>query len=548
MGAGEGIGCANVPDPKPRLAWFFKRPGAVVFWALSMLLPVPPAAAQDGADADHWAGQLASDDVGARRQAVYELYQAGTAARPHVRAIAKRLRDPDDYVRSTAERVLARWSFQSVIDGLTPALPELLAALEDDRGAVRIAAVNLIWKAGPIPNVRGGAPPPDALVPALAKALADAEPKVRANAAACLLNNAPYGKPALPALGNALADEDAVVRLWAMRAAPAIDPAWAEPRAIERAADEDRFVRAAAAAALGAAPAPTSEPVRRTLASMLDDKEAEVQQAAVGALAGRGEPWAAPILAAVLSSRRAASVRSAAAFALGGTGDPKAVPLLAELLDEDGPEIRRRACWVAARIGPPAAPLAARLEREMRGGGGGRLTAALAVARVSPDAAARERAIGVLIAATGSGEPMQGPYLLRQLGPAAEPAREALRSVLQSDTYATAHAAAALLVLGGDDAAPAAAWFRERLTEGPGSGPISLLAEVGPAAAPLVPTLLAIARDPAHPRRGTALRAIRLAGARGEEVRAAFAAARRDPAARIRTEGALGLRALDAAD
>ena len=113
------------------------------------------------------------------------LYQLGVGARPHVRPIARRLRDADKYVRDTTERVLARWQFGTVINVLIQAVPELTDALKDERGEVRIAAINLLWKVGPIPNVVGQAPPPSTLVFALAKALADTEPKVRANAAAC---------------------------------------------------------------------------------------------------------------------------------------------------------------------------------------------------------------------------------------------------------------------------------------------------------------------------------------------------------------------------
>jgi len=654
-----------------RIAW--------LGWALAAAAVVQAGDTKEELGPEFWVGRLKRDDVPSRQQAVYALYKLGKESRPHVRAIARCLRDPDEYVRTTAKSVLAQWSFQKgVIDGLTPAVPELIEALADERSEVRLAAINLLWLAGPIPNVQGGPAPTEAHVFALALALSDGDAQVRANAAACLLNVAPRAKAALPKLAKALEDDDAIVRLWAMRAAAGIDPEWLVPRAVDRVKDPDPSVRVAAAAALAAAPAPIAEAVRGALRSLVDDSDPQCCIAAVDATCQLNDPWARKFLEEVLASDRTTLVRSQAAIALGGIGDPRSLPVLLEALREThasviggaiegiggmGPEggahvarllpflqhreppVRARAvaalsnlapwaaeavhgltvllecddigsmraaaasalhalavaghrdprmldaaiavlergdaeacpqaiqvvsafgasagkavpalqrlcepsstwkdpnavCWTAACIGPPAAALAPHLESIMKSASEHRLIAALARARVRPADAGP--AIQTLIDAAEGDPDGLAFYYLSRLGAAAEPARPALRRGLAAGGSSCVHAATAFLILGGADRATAIRWFEEQLKDARRPTPISVLAEVGPEACPLVPALLAIATQMQHPRRRLAIHGIRMSGAESDAVRAAMARARSDADASIRTEAALWLAA-----
>lgn len=312
-----------------------------------------PEATYQGRNAAAWAVELRSEDVAARRRGVYGLWQIGSAAKPHVRELAGALRDDDEYVRTTADRVLARWDWQVAINTLTSALPELVAALADERAPVRAGAANLIWRCGPIPNVRGGEPPPKELVPALAKALSDADAKLRANAAASLANLGATARDALPALRESVRDEDAKVRLWSARAIGWIVPTEAVPILIELLDDPDPAARTAAVEGLGGATPEQRDAAIEGLEKALADDAVPVRIAAANSLWVLQDPATLGLLAKALTDDEATGVRSAAASAIGALGRADSLGSLTTALAEDpSPVVRAAAAAAMGGFGP----------------------------------------------------------------------------------------------------------------------------------------------------------------------------------------------------
>lgn len=312
-------------------------------------------ATHEGHAAEHWADELASSDMDARRRAVYALFQLDGAARAHVRDLAKALRDSDEYVRTTANRALMRWAFGKLIDVLPKALPELIQALGDERDTVRRDAAHLVYLAGPIPNVSGGPAPPAALVAALGQALSDPVSKVRANAAASLGNIAKHSKPALKQLAAAVGDDDATVRRYAVQVMGWIDAPTALPHALKALGDPTAAVRAAALGAIGGAPVPMADETIAAIGAVLSDADETVRVAAVNCLWASGEPRGHELLAGVLKNDPGAPVRATAANALGGLGDARALPLLLAALEDRSPPVRAAAANGLGRIGPEGA-------------------------------------------------------------------------------------------------------------------------------------------------------------------------------------------------
>lgn len=308
----------------------------------------------DGRTAAEWAADLGSEALDARRKAAFTLWNFGPRARPHVRALAKALRDDDDYIRSTVEKVLVRFEWQRSLNTLSTALPELIDALGDERVSVRIAAVNLIWNAGPIPNVQGGEPPPEALLPALVKALQDDDGKVRSNAAAALANLQKNGADALPALEKALRDPDPQVRTWSVRAVSWIAVEKGVPLVLALAGDTDAGVRTAVyeACASAGAGAANTDAALAVLQKGLQDPVKEVRRTAATSLWGLGRTEAIPALARALAEDEAPEVRNAAASTLGGLGDASAVPHLLKALEHEDDMTRAGAASGVARLGP----------------------------------------------------------------------------------------------------------------------------------------------------------------------------------------------------
>ncbi len=638
----------------------------------------PAAAAYEGRDVAAWAGDLAAEDLAVRRKAVYALWHLRTPARDHAPALAKALRDEDDYIRTTAERILATYEWQTSIRTLTKALPELIEALADKRATVRLAAVSIIWLAGPQPNVVGDEPPPAALMPALLEALGDVDSRVRANAAASLANIQKDAAPALPALRKALGDEDPKVRMWSVRGLSWIGGAATVRTLLDHTNDDDPGVRASVYGAIAGA---TGDDVDGALAALIrgiDDKDATARTAAINGLWTLGDVRALPALVKVLDEAEDPLLRGAVAGVIGGLGDPRATAPLLALLRESAGTARFSAASALARLGPEGAVAVPEILKLFRKGTVEQKTGlALSIGQfgaLAPQAvpvlieamAHENKGLRAMAASSLSGFAMQGlvddaliaaairglddsdlqvrqysnsilshagakaapalPGLLKRLaladeslsatqlyytigniGPAAAAALPALRARtdevpytrlanawaivcvaadpkevdaavqalidgmaddttrvhalyrlklagprakraaltlrfwMKGDTAWAVGAAAALLRIEGAAAKDAVAFLEAELAGTKANGAMRQLADVGPAGLALTEALLKHAEDVASPERSQALAHLLKWGAKGERVRAAFALARKDPTAWIRTLGARGL-------
>ena len=152
------------------------------------------------------------DPIEQRRRELYgELRQLGPDALP---ALARGLTDPDIHLRrnvALALNVLAGNWFDRSKKGMDirPALPALIAALQDADGSVRAWSAQAIGEIGP-----DGAQ----AVPALVMLLGSADEGSRNSACIALYGIGPAAKDALPALEKALSDPSANVRRFAQRA------------------------------------------------------------------------------------------------------------------------------------------------------------------------------------------------------------------------------------------------------------------------------------------------------------------------------------------
>ena len=638
-------------------------------------------------DAASWAADLGATDLAARRKALYALWHLGMEARSHVKALAKALRDDDEYIRATVEKILLRFQWQRSLGTLMGASPELIEALQDERTAVRFAAVKLIWSAGPINSVPGGGPPPKALVPALQVALVDADARIRANAAASLANMLTHAVAALPSLETALGDDDPNVRMWSVRAISWIDATKGMAAILELRDDPDADVRTSVCEAAGGAPQESSGAALTALLAALGDKETAVRAAAVSSLWSLGRVEALSRLARVVREDPDVGIRARAATALGGLGDPAAlkhlmaalqsedeallagaagglsrlgpeaavaVPRLTELLQTGSATLKQTAAMSLGMFGPYAKPalpaLVAALEDENPGvrsmaasslsgivkfgiqspklhealqrtladeegqvrqysvgivsslgpdareavpallalyardadaqgfrsvgarqvffalqsigpaarealpllrlasvqPGDDRLAAAAALSCVSEDTQEIDAAVQVLIDALAD-ERLRAMalYRLRQVGPRASKAVAPLRALLNADAPTHLDAAAALVRIEGERAASAVEVLSKSLGSEEAAIAMRRLSDIGPEGRALVPALLAHATDIASNERSGALGRLVAMRARGEAARQAFALARKDANAWIRTLGSRGLELLE---
>lgn len=325
-----------------------------------------------------WAQDLASKDLDVRRKAAYGLALLGAQAAPAAEALARALRDEDDYVRATAGRALTKLAADTQGVALRSALPALLEGLVDARLLVRKEAVSLLFQAGTPP------PPLDApLVEPLRKALQDEDPFVRANAAAALGQLVPAAQAARPDLATALGDAAEDVRTWA----------------------------AMALASLGA------EPYQDALAGRLKDPGAKVRAAAamaLGTLGAQGLRWADAL--AALQADGDKDVRAAALGALGGLGEVRALPLLLAGLDDPDPAVRVAAASAIMGFGPAArSTVPALLARPKDADSGVRATLLSTLAALGDPAAVPALRAG-LHDAEGSVRSLAA-YALGQIGP-----------------------------------------------------------------------------------------------------------------------------------
>jgi HEAT repeat protein len=158
-----------------------------------------------------------------------------------VPGLVERLKDRDARARRAAARAL-----ESIGPHAQAAVPGLIAALEDQAPEVRQAAVTALWRIEPAERND------KVLVPALVKALRDADARTRQRAAIVLSVLGRRARGAVPALVTALKDQDPRVRGSAASALAAIGPEArvAIPALREALKDTTDYVRRSARQAL----------------------------------------------------------------------------------------------------------------------------------------------------------------------------------------------------------------------------------------------------------------------------------------------------------
>ncbi|MYS38628.1 succinate dehydrogenase/fumarate reductase flavoprotein subunit [Streptomyces sp. KhCrAH-43] len=245
---------------------------------------------------------------------------------PELAALAPYLDDPDPAVRRAAVAALT----ESTPPGAGPALA---TALGDTSPAVRAAV------AASLRELVEVLPPSPELRTPLVAALSSADAVVRA-AALDTLRALKLGDAELYA--GTLGDPDLDVRVETVRALVSVDAVDGLSRA---AGDPAREVRVAVAKGLAAVRDPGPAP----LAPLLDDPDALVRAAALGALAETDcpEPYAARAVAALTD--RAWQVRAGAAKALASADPGHAVGPLAGALDDPNADVRKAAVLALLR-------------------------------------------------------------------------------------------------------------------------------------------------------------------------------------------------------
>lgn len=434
---------------RQRASWF-----SLLVPAVLLLRSVGGTAAEDPAPPARepavWAKDLASADLAVRRQAAYGLALLGSRAAPAAEALARALKDEDDYVRETAGRALTRLATDTQGAALRPALPALLEALVDARVRVRKEAVSLLFQAGTPP------PPLDApLVDPLRRALKDEDAFVRANAAAALGQLVPAAKASGGDLAAALDDVAEDVRTWAAMALASLGAEEFQDALAGHLKDPGARVRAAVATALGT----LGEKGLRfadALAALRADGDKDVRAAALGALGGLGEARLLPALLAGLEDPDP-TVRLAAASAVMGFGPAarSALPaLLARPTDADS-GVRGILLSTLAALGDPTALPA--LRAGLRDADGSvRSQAATALGQIGPEGL---DALPDLIEALFDMEPAVragAAYAIGAHGPRARRALPAVRRALEDpDPIALGNICAALGALAAGDPATA---------------------------------------------------------------------------------------------
>ncbi|MFF0010755.1 fumarate reductase/succinate dehydrogenase flavoprotein subunit [Streptomyces sp. NPDC005374] len=252
---------------------------------------------------------------------------------PELDALLPYLNDPAAAVRREAVAVLT----ETVPPGTGPALAD---ALRDSAPEVRATAAaslrELVETLLPEPTLRDG----------LAAALAESDPVVRA-AALDVLRALRLGDADL--FARSLTDSDIAVRIEAVRALVSVDAATELARAAVT--DPSREVRVTIAKALATVSAERPlDVVLDALTRLTEDPDALVQGAAYGALATTGCPAPLATRAVTALSASAWQVRSGAATALSAADPDVAVPALAKALADPNSDVRKAAVLALTRL------------------------------------------------------------------------------------------------------------------------------------------------------------------------------------------------------
>jgi len=544
-GGGSGGTPAPVRRPAEELIPLIDHPQPSVrmraIWALVNDHAADPA----------FAAMLGDPRVRRRRVAAQHLF--GAASLSHLR---KALKDSDMRVRRGVLRSLSSLGAEAA-----PALEDLLAVLEERDPAladsfyfhslgrlapVRVARALTLQLAAAHPACRAAAcralgqlgPHAAPAVPSLLEACFDEEPQVVSAAISTLRSLGAVAKEAAPDLA-ALFDADPQfgdagrLTLQAVARGTTLPPP-PDPPDFEalrvRLADRDGATAAFAAFTIGRL-APDDAETLEALASALRHPAPAARKHAALALRRIGQA-SLPVLARVAKEGRGADRRlAAAALARLARAHPDAVlPVALALLEDDDPYVRREATRAIGIIGPPAREAAPRLLDHLEGEEA--WFAAWALGRLRADAAV-PALVRLLDLPRGDDQQAitQALLALGEIGPAAEPALPAIvAEARRPDDSHFRDALDALVRIGAPGQAEVVRLIRDE------TGPnrltaINLLMAVDLRPPGLAEALDAAATDADSTVRQTALLAA--AGLKAPTVDSLIAAAKAEPADRF---------------
>ncbi len=451
------------------------------------------------------AGQLASGDRDAKREAVYQLAKAGPAARAALPALIIALDDNDKQVWNGAIAAIA-----TIGPGAADAVPALLAMFDNSR-------------------TRGGRD-------------RDRQQALVHGAHAL----ATIGKAALPALIESLSSDSPMKAACASRALGELGPdaISAAPALVKNLGSGDEPLRREAIDALGQIGAPAVQP----LAAALDSGDAKTRQGAAAALGQVGQPAveAAPALAALLQKESDVPARAAALAALPAISGPSAatVDLLMAGVRNDNPEVRHAAInglLSSKAISEQAVPaLTAELKSEAAPA---RQRAAAVLGRMGTRA---QPAIPALIEVARK-EPQENAFTdaLAQIGtPALQPLVDQL-SVSGTEARNREWVFRALHGMGSTGLTTLATALSSP-TASIRAGAATALASMAVDSPPIIKSLLALTADKDNSVRAAALRAVATIRSERETVLPKLEAALTDGDAEVRRAAVVGLASIGA--
>jgi HEAT repeat protein len=443
-----------------------------------------------------------------RSAAARYLGEIGPGAASVVPSLARATGDEDEGVRESALVAIGR-----IGRDRRTAVGAAVGALADREANVRKAAVTALGLC---------LLEPETAVPALVSALGDAAPEVRCETARALREYGEEARSAAPALAKALEDPNELVRTTAAKALTntGVEPAVVVPVLTKALKDARPNVRKLAASAMelcGSAGA-------ATLASALNDRDADVRQSALMAFARVGADKQLVLksctdMATAKDPRYRVSAIESLAKAL---PEMSALPIFRSALKDANSSVRRAAADGLAEMGPTAREAMSDLQTAVKDPDGHvRIHAALALKTVSEQ---KEPAVSVLHAELANPDTNLRIEAAAALLPIADESTVALRvlgEICKSTKFRLEDRIMAVKALGtrGARVEQIVPLLRQALSEKEKflkDNAIAVLASLGPAARAAGPDLVPFLNQPVveeqlilSPTRSRALRALR---------------------------------------
>ena len=260
-----------------------------------------------------------------------------------------------------------------------------------------------------------------------------------------------------------------------------------------------------------------SESMTKAVIAALNDDVLEVRQYAVGTIATLGEEAQAAV--------------------------PGLLTIYERIGLDAGGEVSVNAIfWALQSIGTAANDALPMLRKVAAATGKNQYAAAAALACVATETKDIDAAVGTLIAGlTDDTQSLMVLYRLKTVGVRARGAATSVREWMNADSKLRLAAAGALVRIENSEAKGAIAVLTDVLAGERARSAMSQIRDLGIEGRGLIPAILVHASDPASPRRSGALAALTRMKASGEEVRAAYAKARKDKDGWTRVLGAHGL-------